>query len=148
MIGDEIMDYEALAKEFIDLRSASQSIRIERETAKMMKGEVFVLLYLHKYNGVAYPKDLSKAMSATTARVAVILNHLESKQMITRHGDPDDSRQTIINITPRGQTEIEAVLKRILSHVAHFFEELGEEDAKEYLRLQRKIAKIEDNEIF
>lgn len=144
----KIMDYEALAREFIDLRSASQSIHIERETAKMMKGEVFVLLYLHKYNGIAYPKDLSKAMAATTARVAVVLNHLEAKQFITRQTDPNDSRQTIINITEKGEAEIETVLKRILSHVVHFFEELGEEDAKEYLRLQRKIAKIEENEIF
>ncbi len=142
------MDYEALAREFIDLRSTSQSIRIERETAKMMKGEAFVLLYLHKYNGIAYPKDLSKAMSATTARVAVILNHLESKQLITRQNDPNDSRQTIINITEKGKAEIEVILKKILSHVAHFFEELGEEDAKEYIRLQKKIAKIEENEVF
>lgn len=106
------MDYMTLAKEFIDLRSASQSIRIERETVKMMKGELFVLLYLHKYNGVAYPKDLSKAMSATTARVAVILNHLEAKQFIIRQNDPNDSRQTIINITEKGQEEIEAALKK------------------------------------
>ncbi|MCD7808245.1 MAG: transcriptional regulator [Erysipelotrichaceae bacterium] len=138
------MDYEALAREFIDLRSASQSIRIERETAKMMKGELFVLMYLRKYNGVAYPKDLSKAMAATTARVAVVLNHLEAKKLITRQNDPNDSRQTIINITDSGQAEIEAALKKILSHVTRFFEALGEEDAKEYLRLQKKIAQIED----
>ncbi len=138
------MDYEALAREFIDLRSASQSIRIERETAKMMKGELFVLMYLRKYNGVAYPKDLSKAMAATTARVAVVLNHLEAKKLITRQNDPNDSRQTIINITDSGQAEIEAAMKKILNHVTHFFEALGEEDAKEYIRLQKKIAQIED----
>lgn len=141
-------DFESLANEYINLKSSTLQIRVERELSKSMKGEVFVLMYLKKYGGVAYPKDISKAMCATTARVAVVINHLEAKHFVTRSVDPKDTRQTIITITDEGKCEVEKYLLKFKKYLVHFFERLGVEDTKEYLRLQKKIAEIESDELF
>ena len=87
----------------------------------------------------AHPKELSKDMAVSTARIAALLNHMEEKGLITRQDDPNDNRQVIVSLTPEGNRAIGLKRGVAVECVARMLEHLGEEDAREYLRILRKI---------
>ncbi|MGM9648650.1 MAG: MarR family winged helix-turn-helix transcriptional regulator [Butyricicoccaceae bacterium] len=133
------MDYRELAQELVQMRAEMQQLQFNREISKSIKGEAFVLYYLMQHERTAYPKVLSQQMHVSTARIATILNHLESKQLIVRMTDPADSRQVIVTLTDTGAEEIRRQREKMLGHVVHMLKLLGEEDAQAYVRIQKKI---------
>ena len=101
------MDYTQLAIQLIDLRAAAPQIKMERTMAQAVRGEVLALNYLAANGNRAYPKDMSRALMLTTARVAAMLKSLEGQGMVTRTPDPADSRQVIVTLTEKGVTMVE-----------------------------------------
>ena len=89
------MDYTDLANQLIDLRANMPQMKMDKERAQMMHGEAFTLNFLAANGNKAYPKDLSKALMLTSARIASILKSLEKRELITRTPDPSARRQTI-----------------------------------------------------
>ena len=76
------MYYEKLAEEFIDIRSRMIKLPQNQQIYKAMQGEKFVLDYLIAHGEKAYPKELSRVMSVSSARIACILNHMEEKELV------------------------------------------------------------------
>ncbi|WP_294581727.1 MarR family winged helix-turn-helix transcriptional regulator [uncultured Thomasclavelia sp.] len=136
------MDYEQMADELVRMRLSQPQVKIEREMAKSTKGEAWLLGYLIEHHNHAYPKELSKGMLASTARIAVMLNNLEKKGYISRQVDPNDNRQIVVSLTSEGLQICQKFRDKIKQHIIFLFEQLGEKDAKEYLRLQKKILEI------
>ncbi|MBQ9979911.1 MAG: transcriptional regulator [Oscillospiraceae bacterium] len=136
------MDYYALAEELMQLRVSSEQIQLERSLSCMTKGELFVLNYLYSHQKVAYPKELSKSMLVSTARIAAILNHLQKNGYIERTTDPRDNRQIIVTLTKAGEQMVKGRRAETLQVAVDFLRQLGPEDAAEYIRLQRKIMSI------
>ena len=136
------MDYYALAGELMQLRVSSEQIQLERSLSCMTKGELFVLNYLYSHQKVAYPKELSKSMLVSTARIAAILNHLQKNGYIERTTDPRDNRQIIVTLTKAGEQMVKGRRAETLQVAVDFLRQLGPEDAAEYIRLQRKIMSI------
>ncbi|MGN1031447.1 MAG: MarR family winged helix-turn-helix transcriptional regulator [Butyricicoccaceae bacterium] len=133
------MDYRALALELVKMRGDMQHLQVNRQISDMVKGELFVLAYLYEHSRTAYPKDLSRGMRVSTARIATLLNRLEEKQLIARMTDPEDNRQIIVTLTDKGTEAIQKKWDELLDRVGSMLEQLGEEDAKEYIRIQKKI---------
>lgn len=136
------MDYAVLADELINMRGSQPQIRFDRKLSKIMKGEIFVLNYLKHHGNQAHPKNLSDEMIVSTARVAVILNHLEQEQLIVRFPDAQDNRQIIVQLSEKGVALLEKHHQEIIRYMVKILEKLGEDDAKEYVRIQKKMMQI------
>lgn len=106
-----------------------------------IRGEKFILNYLLHSNTTVIPSDISSSMETSTARTAAALNALEDKKLITRDINKDDRRQILVSLTDEGRQLAESYEKEYLQKGARLFEVLGEQDAKEFLRIVGKIAK-------
>ena len=134
------MDYKELAEEYLMIRAQLLKVPASQQVTKLVKGELFVLNYLATHEKAVYPKDLSKEMVVSTARIAVILNQMEDKKWITRTADTEDNRQILVALTEEGHHGIEQQREKIIHAVVQMFEKLGPEDAAEFIRIQRKIV--------
>lgn len=134
------MDYQKMAEELLTIRAEQLKIPANQQMSRLVRGELFVLNYLLTHNRIAYPKELSKEMVVSTARIAVILNHMEEKYWIVRTNDTEDNRQTIVTLTDRGYEEIQKKRMEVIDSVTKMLETIGLNDAQEFLRIQKKIV--------
>ena len=133
------MDYTSLAQELLTVRAKLLQVPANQQLSQMVRGEMFVLNYLFTHEGAIHPKELSRQMAVTTARIASLLNHMEEKKLISRYTDPEDSRQIVVILTQEGKLAIQAVRAKVISYVSTMLEGLGPEDAEAYIRIQKKI---------
>ena len=136
------MDYEKLAEDLLDLRAKMPRIKMERRMDEHMRGEIFALDFLASSETEVHPKDISRTLSLTSARIAAILNSLEKQGYLTRNPDPSDSRQLIIRLTEAGREVALEHRGDMIKRMAFMLEALGEEDAKNYVRIQKKLVTI------
>lgn len=136
------MEYEQMAKELFYACFNTQRLETDRKINKILQGEAFALNFLYSHNNIAYPRELSNAMNVSTARIARLLNKLESDKKITRTPDPKDCRQILVTITQEGINSIIEHNKNGINFFAGLLEKLGEEDAKEYVRINKRLAEI------
>lgn len=134
------MDYRGMAEEYLAIRVEQIKVPALQLMSKMEKGELFVLNYLRAHARTAYPKDLSRAMAVSTARIAAILNQVAEKGWVVRRDDPEDNRQVIVSLTDEGLARIQRLRDEVVDASAKLLEALGPEDAAELLRIQKKIA--------
>ena len=137
-------EYYDLAGQFVNVRRSLPYMKFDKEVSKKIKHELCILSYLKLHSGMAHPKDLSEEFIVSTARMAVLLNQLEEKGYIVRIPDSNDSRQTIVRLEPKGTDFFESINNEILKFIVKFFEELGEEDSREFVRLYTKLMNFVD----
>ena len=136
------MDYRSLANELLGIRAGMLQIPANRKLSELVKGEYFVLNYLLTRKHAVYPSELSQQLVVSTARIAALLNHMEEKGLIARTADAEDNRHIIVNLTSKGTDTIRKKRKEVADVVAQTLEQLGEDDALEYLRIQKKLIQI------
>lgn len=135
------MEYEALANELLSACAGMRHNPENQHISRMIRGEHFVLNYLLARGGQARPKQISTDMNVSTARIAVLLRRLEKKGFITRTGDPKDNRRIVVTLLEEGRREVERARAELLRCVAGMLEQLGPEDAKTYVRIQKKLIR-------
>lgn len=133
------MCYETLAAELLQIRANLLRVPAQQKLSHLLRGELFVLNYLYDHDTVVHPKELSANLSVSTARIASLLNHMEEKNLIVRVPDAEDSRQIIVRLTPDGAQAIQKYRNDVLNYLARTLESLGPDDAREYIRIQKKI---------
>lgn len=139
------MDYKFLVKElFVNLKTVGHKLSHSQLT-QPLRGEKFVLHYLtHHANGDVTPSDISCAMNTSTARTAAALNSLEDKGLITRAINKNDRRQIIVQITEKGARYAKEIEMNFFKKAVQIFDAIGEDDAKELVRIIAKIASSYD----
>ena len=135
------MDYRILAENLMDLQAQLHHIPLGQTLSALEGGSFFLLNYLNQHASTAHPKELSRGMAVSSARIAALLNHLEGRGLIRRAPDPDDSRQIIVSLTEEGRRHICKKREETLTIVADTLEELGPEDAQAFLRIQEKLLR-------
>ncbi len=136
------VNFLELAEQLLAMRASQPQIKVEKKLSKMVRGEIMALNYLSVKGNTAHPKDMSENLLLTTARIAAILNSLEKQGLVTRSPDPNNNRQTIVALTDTGRNVVEEHHQEMLMSVAKTLELLGEKDATEYIRLQKKLLDI------
>lgn len=139
--------YLELANQFLQIRRSLPYVKFDKEVSEKSKYEIYILSYLKRHNGTAHPKDLSGEFIVSTARMAVLLNQLEEKGFIARIHDSEDNRQTIIKLMPKGEEFFEEKNDKIVKFIARFFDELGETDSNEFVRLYTKLMSFVSEQI-
>lgn len=130
-------NYIELANELIQNLIKSRVGREPTLTEKM-GGEALLLHYLSE-KGDAAPSDLSIAMGVSTARIAAALNDLEKKELVKREIDICDRRKIIVSLTDKGTEATKTNMRMFIERFSSILEKLGESDAKEYIRITKKI---------
>lgn len=110
------------------------------------RGEVGVLSYLVFDKGEATAGELSEKLNVSTARVASVLNSLESKEYVTRKVDSLDKRKTLVVITEKGKKLAISTKKEITDMLLKIIDEVGYDDIKEYVRILQKIRNVIDKQ--
>lgn len=110
-----------------------------KKAEELLKGEVPILCHICE-NGKATPTELARKYALSTARIATILNRLEAKDLIVRVHDNRDRRKVFIYLTDKGKELATVKINALRQHMNNLLSILGEEDAKEYLRLTSKVA--------
>lgn len=134
--------YLELAGAFMNIRREYGYVRFDKEVSKKVKNDILIMSYLKRHGGIAHPKDLSEEFMISTARMAVILNNLEEKGAVIRLPDQEDNRQTIVQLTDEGDRLYEKYNGEILGFTARLFQEIGEEDSRELIRITRKMMDV------
>lgn len=140
------MDCEVLAEMLVDQTDLLFRHGPHKLIGKNARGECFVLRCLARSKAPLLPSDLSEQSHASTARIAVVLNTLEKKGLISRAIDPTDRRRILVSLTNVGQEYVAVVRTQLREDMKHLLEELGEQDAREYLRITKRILQISQEE--
>ncbi len=133
------MDFEATAIELLRIQAKLNRLKASQQMDEFTQGEIFALSYIYEVGKSAYPKDISNAMAVSSARVAVLLNHMEEKGWIRRVSDESDNRKTVVSMTDIGEEVYLLKRREVLDSVIDVLKDLGEEDAKNLLRIRKKM---------
>lgn len=155
-------DYNELAKELLQILTSAHNAERRRHGHEGMRrddrtdekcqtdpryvhegihGESFMLYLLRKHGRIA-PKEVCSVMGISSARVAAVLNSLESKGLAVRETDADDRRKITIILTPEGEVRADEYIREHVERTAGILRMLGEHDAKEYVRIMGRIAEV------
>lgn len=102
------------------------------------QGENGVLVYLTFFDKVS-PSELSEKLNLSLPRIASILNSLENKKLVVKNLDNEDKRKSIVEITEEGRKFVDAKRKEAIGDITKVFENLNEEERKDYIRLTQKV---------
>ena len=136
------MDYEKLAEEFVRIFGKMERQKERKKVADSMHGERFILFFISAHEDRAIPSEIGKEMGISSARIAAALNSLEGKGLITRQIDRDDRRKILVDLTDAGRTEVEKNKNEIRETTAGMMRCLGEHDAKELVRIMKKMSEV------
>ena len=138
-----MIDYLKLADTLIDLRIKLLRGAYGQMIHNLNGGDIFILNYLENCKDHVHPKDLSKVMSVSMARITNLLNKMEADGDIQRCVDPDDKRQVIVVMTEKGKARNLQNREKLIPNTSAFLELLGPDDAVAYVRLQKKFLQIQ-----
>lgn len=137
------MVYAELAEDLVRYLAVLHKHRSQKEINRSMQGGYFILEYIAQRGDFVTPGDISNAMGVSTARIAVALNSLESEGLITRQIDSSDRRRIAIQITPAGKATAEERRRATRDTIEKVLCRLGEADAKEYVRITKRLTEMQ-----
>lgn len=134
------MIYEELAAElvkyqFILLREKND----DRDHIDILRGTKRVIGYLIEIEDGVSPTKLCEFMGVSSARIASILNKLEEQGIIIRVANKIDKRKKIVYLSDKGREYGASLQKKFIKEAAAMLRALGEHDAKEHVRIIKKI---------
>ncbi|MBR6807599.1 MAG: winged helix-turn-helix transcriptional regulator [Clostridia bacterium] len=135
-------DYSMLASQLLDELCDDSRLRYRRDLEDFSHGEMSILTYLcYTENGVC-PGDLCETLGMTTPRISAIIAGLQKKGLVSRVTDAGDRRKIHIYISEEGRVLVDGKKDALRADISHILSLLGEDDAKEYVRIIGKINRI------
>ncbi len=135
------MDYYELAITFAsNLKGFKKGV--VKQFDENQRGEAFALIVISKAKDGISPSEISKKIDVSTPRVCAILNSLEGKELITREVDKDNRRNIIVRATKEGLASADEHYREGIKKYAKLLEDLGENDAKELVRIICRLSEI------
>lgn len=136
------MVYKELADELLRNMTRRAKMPFQKKVEDISHGERKILGFLSYTKSSATSGELSEALYLSTPRVASALNSLSKKGFIERSRDANDKRIVIVTITEAGIHFMEEERNEALIMIEHTLEKLGEHDAKEFVRIMKRITDI------
>ena len=136
------MESALLVKELLEAVGSINRKDILSKINISVKGEERFLMILSEMGGVATPSAIAGYSDFTPARLSAIMKSLESKGFIETKPDEKDKRYTIVEITENGSKRVAERKEEIVMKSFRVIEQLGEEDATEFVRLTKKMINI------
>lgn len=134
--------FEAYADQLIHAGFLMFRLRSGRGIDQKLRGMPVVLRELIVAGGELSPGQLAKRMGVSDARVANILRSLEERGLVTRAGATKDKRRVVVTITDAGRVAADKARDEGVEMVADFLKELGEEDARDLVRVVNRVVEV------
>lgn len=137
-------DYTVLADEMMSIIDGNTRCLQESQISATMRGEMAVmrLLGVSEDGAAMAAGEISRRLGMTTSRIAAVLNSLEKKRLILRTSDVDDRRRVMVSLTDMGGAFCKKKQALARAHMTRFLEELGDTDARELVRLIRRVTQV------
>lgn len=136
------MSYYELAEELAEIKQKMHCLFEYKKMNLANCGESVLLSFLKKHNNSQTPTQLSEALGVSTARVAALLNRMEKKGLVERRKHPDNNRNVMVYLLPEGERVSAEQEETFNRRVVSFFETLGEKDAEQFVKYQRKMLEF------
>lgn len=136
------MNYINLADELFRSFVKLSKTQFRKEASEFSKGELAVLDYLYEQADGVTAGGLRKISGVGSGRMADTLKALEAKGLILRRRDRKDRRLVYVFITDSGRDFVRSKYSRTLEHISVILGKMGEEDAKEFVRISKKLVGI------
>lgn len=133
------MDVENMAEMLFQQIKEGTSTPISEMLDEFNCGEIGVLSTLAFDQNPVTAGELSEKLNVTTARIARILNSLESKQYIRRKNDRTDRRKIFVTITKKGKELADSTKKEIMDKIVQVIQEVGYDEIQTYISLFSKL---------
>lgn len=139
------MLYEELAAELIKYQFVLFRKQGNKKTIDILRGKKRVIGYLFEVKDGVTPSTIASFMEVSTARIANILNCLEDDKIISRVEDKKDKRSKLVFLTEKGKALGLTYQKKYINELSTMLRALGEHDAKEHVRITKKIYSLSIN---
>lgn len=126
------------------LTAAFRTIHQQLLPQHLMQGESAILENLMERGEGMLPGELSAVMGLSRGRISNAIKNLERKGYLIRTADRKDARQVHIRPTEAGTAYAREQYGRLIDSTVRLLEELGEEDADEFLRIVEKIVCLKE----
>lgn len=136
------MDRNILAENMMNAFDSINRQELFERMKTTFKGENLMLAILMKMGGKATPGELMQYTECTAARLTAIAKSLETKGLVSRIQNAEDKRSTIIEMTSEGIARFMLLQKESIERIFNLIEMLGENDAKEFVRLIKRLSEI------
>lgn len=140
------MDVENMAEMLFQQIKEGTSTPISELLDEFNCGEIGVLSTLAFDQNPVTAGELSEKLNVTTARIARILNPLESKQYIKRKNDRTDRQKTFVTITKKGKELADSTKKEIMDKIVQVIQEVGYDEIQTYISIVLKIRSVLNNQ--
>lgn len=138
------MEYQKQAKELMNYIFLTERNRqsLLNVLSEIPKGEMAVLMYLMNEEDGVCANVISRFFQINTSRVAAILNSLSKKGMVKRQTDTNDKRKIHVYLTEDGKIYTQQKIELLINYISEVLRYLGEDDAKEYIRIMKKMSQF------
>lgn len=137
------------------MHGLSRTINTREAFGNIPRAEFFVMALLDEHtdvrhipgnpergNGMMTVTQIANIMEMTTPAASKLLRIIEGKGYIARVLDDKDRRVVYIRLTEKGSALITASKKKAEEKTAKILEKLGEEDARELIRIFGRLRAI------
>jgi DNA-binding MarR family transcriptional regulator len=97
------------------------------------------LLRVLECQGPLKMADLGRHLGVTPRNVTKLVDALEGEGLVRRKPVPRDRRATLVELSPRGAAQAQALFCRGMEEAVALFEELSEADREQLARLLRRL---------
>lgn len=111
--GYQLAQFQLLINELF--RCCQERMQFQSEKFHLPDAEIRCLM-LFGDDRYLTPKGISNKMNVVKSRVTKIVEGLVQKKLVQRVKDPEDSRVTLLSLTPEGQKKMNTI-KAFLDHI-------------------------------
>ena len=134
--------YVSLAEELMAVLDRRRQSMPHEEISAAMRGEMAVLRLLAEEGRALTAGEISRMLKMTTSRIAAVLGALDKKALIVRSTDAQDKRRIQVTLTSKGLAMTQRKKQADLKNISHALSQLGEQDAKDFVRLMGRMNDI------
>ncbi len=89
------------------------------------EGTLVQVLALTQLRGQPFTvSELAKRRKVSMQSASALVQRLVERGWVERNPDPDDRRQTLLELTPEGKARAQATFEQVVGHLAQFLEAL------------------------
>lgn len=98
-----------------------------------------VLRYLDEAQEDVTAGNISEFMHVSTARVAVLLRKMESQGLISKEGNAEDARITIVRLSDKGKERVRHIHDDIYTKVNNMIDKIGLKKMMDFITISAEI---------
>lgn len=91
-------------------------------------------------------KQLAQTLCVGAPAASAMVDRLVEMGILTREANPNDRREVLVRVSPREESEIQAMERRHLQHTVDLFDKIGLDCARMWGELCVRIQNVLDDE--